>query len=162
MTVALVAARDRVERFEALGARLADADEDPGRERHAREPGRLERRQPPLGCLVGRTVMRAAGLAEAGRERLDHHPLRRRPAPEPFELFARERAGVGVGEQAGLGDDQLAHRDEVVDRRRVAVLREPGPGLRVAGLGRLAEGEQHLVASGRGAAAGRSRAPRRA
>ena len=59
--------------------------------------GGLERGEAALGGLVGRAVVRAAGLAEAGGERLDHHPLRRRPPPQPCELGLAGRAGVGVG-----------------------------------------------------------------
>ena len=41
------------------------------------------------------------------------------------QLVGEERAGVGVGEQAGLLHDEPAHRGEIVDRRRVAVRRQP-------------------------------------
>ena len=46
-------------------------------------PGGVERREPALGRLVGRAVVRAAGLAEPRRERLDHHPLRRAHRAQP-------------------------------------------------------------------------------
>ena len=66
----------------------------------------------------------------------------------------RQGAGVGVGEQPGLGQDQGAHGGQVVDGRGVAVVVEPRPGRRVAVLGRLAQGEQRLVAAGGGARPG--------
>ena len=90
--------------------------------------------EPARGRLVGRAVVRAAGLAEPGGERLDHHPLRRADRPEPLELGLGERAGVGVGEQAGLVEHRPRGVDEVVDGRRVAVRGEPLGGDRVAGL----------------------------
>ena len=84
-------------------AGLADADQDPGGERHPGPARGLERGQPSLGRLVGGAGVRAAGLAETGGQGLDHHPLRRRHRPEPHQLVLGERAGVGVGEQSGLG-----------------------------------------------------------
>ena len=65
--------RDGLERGDDVGAVLADADEDPGRERDGELAGGLERGEPALGRLVGR----AAVAVEVGIERLDHHPLRR-------------------------------------------------------------------------------------
>ena len=80
---------DRLQRVDALRARLADPDEDPRGERHARAAGRLERREPALRRLVGRAGVRAARFAEARRERLDHHSLRRAHRAQPFELGLR-------------------------------------------------------------------------
>ena len=54
MTELAVEIADGDERLEALGPRLADADENAGRERHAefaRQPQRLET---DLGPLIGR------------------------------------------------------------------------------------------------------------
>ena len=45
---------------------------------------------------------------EIGVERLDHHPLARGHDPQRGELVGEQRAGVGVGEQAGLLEDQRA------------------------------------------------------
>ena len=66
---------DGEERLEALGPRLADADENAGREWHAqlaREPQRLKAR---LGPLIGRAIMNSARLAQARAERFQHDPL---------------------------------------------------------------------------------------
>ena len=94
---------DGLERVDAVGARLADADEDAGGERDGQLAGGLERGQAALGRLVGR----AAVAVEVGVERLEHHPLRRRaPARSARQLVGVERAGVGVGEQAGLVEHQ--------------------------------------------------------
>ena len=59
-----------------------------------------------------------------------------------------ERAGVGVGEQAGLLEHEAAHGGEVVHRRGVALRGQPFPGHGVALLGLLAQGEEGLVAAG--------------
>ena len=59
-----------------------------------------------------------------------------------------ERAGVGVGQQAGLLEHGGAGRGQVVDGRGVAVVGQPLGGGRVAVLGALAQGEERLVAAG--------------
>ena len=151
--VTLVRVADREQRVEPLGARLADPDEDAGGERDRGASRGLERGQPALGGLVGRARVRAAGLPEASRERLDHHSLRRRHRPQAFELRLRERPGIGVGEEPGLLEHRRARGHEVVDGRRVAVGGEPVGGHRVAVLGRLAEREERFVAADRGAPA---------
>ncbi len=138
---------DRDERIDAFLACLADADEDARRERHARLAGGGERREAARGGLVGRAVVGSAGLAEARRQRLDHHSLRRADRAQPLQLGAGERARVRVGEQAGLVEDELGRGDEIVHRARVAVRGEPLRRLRVPGLGRLAEREQRFVAA---------------
>ena len=134
-------------------AGLADADEDAGGERHPGPSRGFEGGEAALGRLVGRTGVRAAGLAEAVGERLDHHPLRRRHRPQPGELVLGERAGVGVGEQAGLVEHRRGGGDQVVDGGRVPARGEPRGGVGVAVLGRLAQGEERLVAAELGAAA---------
>ena len=109
-----------------------------------------------------RLVGRAAVALEVVAERLDHHPLRRaRPVRRRASSSGVQRAGVGVGEQAGLVEHEAAHGGEVVDGGAVAVVGEPLGGGRVALLGPLAEGEQRLVAAGLGADAGRWRGPGR-
>ena len=109
----------------------------------------MERRHSALWRLVRRTVVRR----ELGIERLEHHPLTRAHAAQLGQLGFEECAGVGVGEEAGLVEHEPAHRDEVVDRRFVAVLPQPVAGCRVPLLGTLAEGEQRLVTAGGGASA---------
>ncbi len=71
---------------DALGARLADPDEDPGGEGHACETRRFERRETAGRRLVGRAVVWAARLAQSFGQRLDHHSLRRAHGPEALEL----------------------------------------------------------------------------
>ena len=130
----------------------------PGGERDAELAGGLEGGQPTGRLLVGRPPMALQVVAQG----LDHHPLRRRHRPELRQLVRVQGTGVGVGEQAGLVEHQLAHRRQVVDRRRVPVRLEPLRGRRIAQLGPLAQGEQRLVAAGVGAAPGRWPGPARA
>ena len=131
-------------------ARLADADEDAGGEGDRQRSGGLQGGQPPLGVLVGSAPV----AVEVGLERLDHHPLRRRHRPQGGQLVGEEGSGIGVGQQAGLVEDQLRHGGQVVDGRGVAVLGQPLGRRRVAELGPLAQGEQRLVAAGLGARRG--------
>jgi len=133
--VPVVAAGDRLQRLDPVGLALADADEDAGGEGDLQPPGRLEGGQPPLGRLVGRPP----GRGQVGAQRLEHHSLRRRHLAQPRERRLVERARVGVRQQAGLLHDEPAHRDEVVDRRRVALLAEPVARGGVPQLGRFAE-----------------------
>ena len=133
------------QRGDAVSSRLADADEDAGGERDGEPSGRFECRQPSLGRLVGRTAM----AVEVVAQRLEHHPLARADSAQPFELRLVQRAGICMGEQPGLVEHQLAHRGQVVDRRRVAVLVEPRPRDRIPVLRPLAEREQRLMTSGR-------------
>jgi len=144
--VAQVCGPDGKERVDALGARLADPHEDPGGEWHPGLPGGFEGGESTRGRLVGRTVVRPARLAEPCSERLDHHALGRRDRAEALELLARERARVRVGEEPGVLEDGASCVDEVVDGRRVAAIGQPRRGRRVTLLGRLAQGEQGLVA----------------
>ena len=86
VSVASVALANREQCVDALGARVADPDEDPRREGHARDAGSFEGRKAPCRRLVRGAVMRSTGLAQPFGERLDHHPLRRAHRPEALEL----------------------------------------------------------------------------
>ena len=66
---ALVDVADRQQRLDALGPRLADADQDAGGERHAGAAGGVQRGEAHGRHLVGRAEMRAAALATGGRTR---------------------------------------------------------------------------------------------
>ncbi len=129
---------------------LADPHEDARRERDLQGAGRVQRGQAAFGFLVGR----AAVAVEVGLQRLDHHPLRGRDRPERGELVGVEGAGVGVGEQAGLVEDEPGHGHQVVDGAGVAVLGQPLRSDRPTELGSFAEGEERLVAPGVGTGAG--------
>ncbi len=63
VTVRVVQVADRLQRLDPLFARLADADQDAGGERHLQLAGQPDRLQPNLRMLVGRAEMHAALLA---------------------------------------------------------------------------------------------------
>ncbi|CAB4744361.1 unannotated protein [freshwater metagenome] len=150
MAVAQVRRGDGLESGDAIGARLADAHEDAGGERDAQDARLVERVEAALRILVGCPTM----ALEVGVERLDHHPLRRSNLSQQRELVVIQRTGIRVGQEAGLLEHHLGHRDQVVDGRFVAVIREPTGRHRVPQLGAFAKGEQGLVTSQRRAGAG--------
>ena len=134
--------RDGLECRDAVGAGLADAHEDAGGERHACPAGRVQGGQTPLGCLVGGATV--AGQVAA--QRLQHHPLAGRHLRQQAQFVLRQRAGVGVRQQPGLGEHELRHRVQVVHGAVVPLLAQPGASHLVAIFGRLAQCEQRLVA----------------
>ena len=145
-----VAGGDGLQGVEPVLAGLADAHQQPGGERHGQLARPLQGGEPPGRDLVGR---RAVG-GQVGVGRLDHHPLAGRHRPQPGQVVAVERTGVGVGEQAGLLEHGGTGGGEVVDRRVVAVVGQPLGGGRIAVLGAFAQGEERLVAAGRPAGPG--------
>ena len=93
--------------------------------------------------------MRAASLRQPLRRRLEHDPLGHRDAAEQGQLLARHDTRIRVRQEPGLGEDELAHPRQVLDRRLAAELGELLAGGAVAELRLVAEGEERLVAAGR-------------
>ena len=146
---------DREDRLRPLRKRLADPDQDAGRERDVQPAGVLEHTQPHRRVLVGRAVVGPAPLGEQPRRGgLEHHPHRRRHRLEPVELLPGHHPRVEVRQQPGLLQHPDRHRPHVVQGRVVALLVEPLPGPRPAVLGSVAEGEQRLGAAQLGAPPG--------
>ena len=73
------------------------------------------------GVLSGEPAV----AVEVGVDGLEHHALRHGHLPQGGQLVGVQGAGVGVGEEAGLGQDQGAHLGQVVDGRVVAVGGQP-------------------------------------
>ncbi len=121
MTVLEMGVRDRDQRVDALGACLADADEDAGGERYPCSPRGMQRREPAFRGLVGGAVVRTTRLTQPGRERLDHHPLRRADGAEEQKLVLGQRSRICVRQQARLVEHTPGDRGEVLDGRRVAL-----------------------------------------
>ena len=142
--VAGVRGGDGVQGGQLVAALVADADQDPGGEGDGELAGELQGGQAPGRHLVGRPSVRRQALGQG----LEHHALAGRDRAQRGQLGGVQRAGVGVGEQAGLLDDEAAHGGEVVHRRGVALRGQPFPGHGVAVLGPLAQGEEGLVAAG--------------
>ena len=141
--------RDRAQRVEPLLARLADADQDPGRERHARlarEPQRLE---PRRGQLVGRAEVRAA----ARRQPLRRSSRASAPSTPRPAAAARSRPRVSTpGLRCGSSDvsssTARAASARYSTRRRAAERRQLVARRAVAQLRLVAEREQRLAAAG--------------
>ena len=70
--------------------------------------------------------------SQVGDQRLDHHPLRRRDRTELLQFVLTQGAGVGVGEEPRLVENQLGHGRQVINGGGVPVLFEPVGGQGVA------------------------------
>ncbi len=145
-----VAGGDGAEGDEAVSPRLADADEEAGREGDLEPAGRLQGGEAPFRRLVGR----GAVAVEVRCEGLEHHALADGHLAESRQLVFEQGACIGVREEPGLGGDEPAALDEVLDGGGKAVLGEPCGGGGVAQLGAFPEGEEGLMAAGRGTGAG--------
>ena len=114
---------DGAQRGQLAAPVVADADQDAGGEGDGELAGELQGGQPAGRLLVGRAPVGVEALGQ----RLEHHPLAGRHRAQRGQLAGVERAGVGVGEQAGLLQDEAAHGGEVVHRRGVALRRPATP-----------------------------------
>ena len=110
-------AGDGLQRGELARPVVADADQDAGGEGDGQLAGRLEGGQASRGFLVGRTAVRVEALGGATRASSPGWPRPRAGG----QLVGVEGAGVGVGEQPDLVQDEAAHGGEVVDGGGVAV-----------------------------------------
>ena len=127
-------------------SRLADADEDPARERDPQLAGGADRLQPPRGMLRRRALVGD----EVGVDRLEHQPLRGGHLAQPREVVAVEHAEVRVRQQPAL-ERALAGPHDVGDEVLVAELGQPRAHAGVD-LGALAgQHEQLLDVAPRGA-----------
>ena len=86
-------------------SRLADADEDPARERDPQLAGGADRLQPPRRVLGRRALVGD----EVGVDRLEHQPLRGGHLAQPREVVARQHAEVRVRQQPALERALAAH-----------------------------------------------------
>ena len=136
---------------DALGRRLADADEDAGGERDVAAARVFQDPEADLGVLVGGAEVRSALLGEqALRRRLEHHAHGRGDRLEALEVLPGHDARVEVRQQAGLLKDADRHRPDVGERVVVAVRVKPLAGLLPAGLRPVAEREEGFLAAERG------------
>ena len=147
VTVLPVQVGDGTKGIEPFLARLADADENAGGERHLEFAGQTDRLQSHRRMLVGRAKMHAALLAQPLAGRFQHDALARRDLAQRRDLLARHDTGIGVRQQAGLAQHQGAHGSEVVDRRLVAQRRQLFLGRAVTQLGLVTQREQRLGAA---------------
>ena len=135
------------QRFDALGARLANANQDAARRRDFQSTHPGESVEADRRLLVGRAIVRHALLAQACARSLEHDPLRRGEGTKRCELLVVEDARVGVGQEPGLGEDALHAVCEVRCSRGEAELGELDARGLVAQLRLVAEREQCLAAA---------------
>ena len=133
VTVARLGFRQPTQDLDAVVARLARPDGQADGQRDAERSGGLDRVD-----LVGHVTL------EAPQEQA----LARCDGPEGNELVGGEQPDVGVRQQPGLVEHQLAGPDHVVDGGVVAVPGEPLGGAGMPPLGLPAHAENGLVASG--------------
>ena len=111
VAVAPVQIAQRQQRLDPLAPRLADADENAGRERHRRLARRRDRREPDRrrACPANRSVVRpcAASRSEA---RLQHDALRHRDRAQAPDVVEVHHAGIEMRQQPGLLEHQRSHR----------------------------------------------------
>ena len=125
--VAGVRGGDGAEGGQLVGPGVADADEDAGGEGDGQLAGEVQGGQAPRRHLVGRAPV---GVEVLG-QRLDHHALAGRHRAQRGQLAGVERAGVGVGEQAGL----LQRRGGTWRRGSPPSRRSPAPASHSAATG---------------------------
>ena len=154
VTVPAVQVADREEALAPLARRFADPDQDPGGERD-REPACVfDRPQAHRRDLIGRSGVRPTLPRETVGRRLEHQAHRSAHVLERRELLVGHHARVEVREEPGLLEDAHGRRADVLERRAVATVYQPGARRRISLLGTVSEGEQSLLASQRAAGLG--------
>ena len=141
--------------FEPLRARLADADQDAGGERHRQLAGEPHRLQPHRrrACRASRNARRPARTA--ARWSISSMMPWLADTSRSAAISSRVMTpGLTCGSRPVSLQHQRAHRAQVVDRGRVAERRQRLARRAVAQLRLVAQGEQRLGAACRGAGAG--------
>ena len=100
-----------------------------------------------LGVLGGIPMMGASRFREAAARGLQHQAHGHVDLFQGRQLAPGEDAGIAVGEEAALLQDQRAHVVEILDRAVVSVLTEPAARSRVAALRPIAQNEKGLAAA---------------
>ncbi len=153
MPVPLVQVADGEQGFDALGVGLADADEDPGRERDAKGTGPSDRLEPPRRHLVRRAIVRRARRQQPRRGGFQHDPHADVDLAERGQVPLAHQPRVGVGQEPGGFQHLLADRAQVAERGAVAHTAQEGAVLREQRLRLVAQGEQRLLRAEAGARA---------
>ena len=144
MAVPPVESRDRLERLETVRRRLADPEQEPGRERDPAAPRCLDRREARRGVLARRALVRLHP-----RRRLEHQPHARVHLGEQLELLLVEHPRVRVRQEPAI-DGLETEPAAVLEDGSLADGGELGPEARHL-LRPLAEGEEGLGAARAGA-----------
>ncbi len=151
VTIAVVEFPQGQERLDALGARLADADQHTSGEGHARfarEPDGLEARRGPL---VGRPMMRSAALAQTLCRAFEHDPLRNGNLAQHCDVGSIENPGINVRQQPRLFKYRARRRGEIGQGCFVPELAKLLARRAVAQFRLIPEREQRFLAIRRGA-----------
>ena len=149
VTVEIVEIAQRQQRVDALLARLADADQNAGGERHRIFAGKTNGLDPRRGLFVGRAVMRRALLHQALGHALQHDALRHRDPAQRGDILAAHQAGIDMRQQSGTpehfarGFGEIGQRGGMAERLKL-LARDA-----VAQFGLVAERKQRLLAAGR-------------
>ena len=143
-----VRAAQRQQGVDALGAGLADADQEPGGEGNPRFPRRGDGGEAHRGALVGRAVMRSAPFAKPIGGAFQHQPLAYRNLAQRRDLVGVHNAGIDVRQQRCFAENQRARFGEPGQGGVVSKRLERAPRRRVARLRPVAQGEQRLAAAG--------------
>ena len=146
MVVPRVQVADCQQRLDPFGAGFADADQQPGGERHfglTRQPDRF---QAHLRRLVGRSVMRKAFGTQPFRGAFQHQAHRCRHRPQRGIVGRIHQPGIEMRQQGGFTQDQRCCRRDIVQRAGIPARRQPFACRTIARLGPVAEREQRLAA----------------
>ena len=122
--------------------------EDAAAEGNALAPCGGDHRKTNRRGLVGRAVMRPAARTEAIGDAFQHDALGDAHAAQPGDILLRHDTGIHMRQQAGLGEDALAHGGEIFDGALIAEGRKGLARRGVAQLRFVAEREQRLPATG--------------
>jgi hypothetical protein len=108
VAVLLVQVANRDERVDALAARLADPDQEPGRERDTELAGERDGAQAPRRDLVGRPIVRQAGPEEPLRHGLEHDAHAHVHLAKRRQIALAHYPRVGVGQERGFREHRRA------------------------------------------------------
>ncbi len=139
---------DRLQRLEPFLPRLADADQDAGRERDRQLAGEGDRLEPARGQLVRRAEVRHPPSGEPLGPGLQHQSHRDGDLAQRRQVLSRHHAGVEVRQEPGLLHDEPRAAREVLQRRLAAELGKLVARSPVAQLRLVAEREERLAAAG--------------
>ncbi len=148
VAVAAMQLQEPQQRLDALGAGLADADEDAGGEGNAPLAGEPDGLEPRRRMLVGRAVMHLPRRHQPLGSALQHQPHRHRHRPQQRQIVVAHDPGIDMRQQPGLGHHRTAHLGEVGDGAGESQRGQRLGGGAVAQLRLVAEREEGLLAAG--------------
>ncbi len=149
MPVRRVQIAQRQQGFDPFAPRLADANQNPGRERHLQFAGHADGCQAFCRLLVGRSEMRPSPLRQSLRGAFQHHALRDRDLAQGGKIGGLEQTRIDVRQQAGFLEHEAGHLRQIGQGRLMPQAIERLARGAVAQFRLVAEREQSLGTSGR-------------